>query len=175
MNIFKCDSRCCTLKSIKYKQSKYEFDRVYYSNQKAGVVVYDPASTKILLVQSRGHLWGPPKGTLAFDETYKECAVREVLEETGLIIKPESLVKSALLSTSSQYFYFEMPECEVYVQSHLSENDANGLGWIKLACLAKLVNTGSICLSRHCQLAIKRLLGISFDPPIFTVVNRRKK
>ena len=176
MPIFQCSKKCCTLKNSKYINEKEDlFEKIYYSNSKAGVVIFDPKSSKVLLVQSRGHLWGPPKGTLLFGETKKECAVREVKEETGLTISADSFSAAATLSNKAIYFYMEMSECDVYVQNHLPGNDANGIGWVNLSCLKDFVKNGNICLSKHCQIALKRLLNVTFEHPLFTLVQRSKK
>jgi 8-oxo-dGTP pyrophosphatase MutT (NUDIX family) len=54
--------------------------------KKAGSFVYTSKKQKILLVQSRGQMWGPPKGSIQPNEEPLECAIREVKEETGLDI-----------------------------------------------------------------------------------------
>lgn len=53
-----------------------------------GAILLDPTKEKCLLV--RGYRkdagWGFPRGKLSKDETDAQCAIREVLEETGLDI-----------------------------------------------------------------------------------------
>jgi 8-oxo-dGTP diphosphatase len=60
-----------------------------------GAVVID--GTKVLLVR-RGHeplkgQWSLPGGALELGETLQQGIVREVLEETGLIVVPERIVE----------------------------------------------------------------------------------
>jgi 8-oxo-dGTP diphosphatase len=47
---------------------------------------------RVLAVRRRdNHHWEPPGGVLELDETIQDGLVREVLEETGLLIEPEAL------------------------------------------------------------------------------------
>ena len=56
-----------------------------------GVVVRD--DERVLMIQRADDgRWVPPGGVLELSETPEECAVREVLEETGVEVKPERLV-----------------------------------------------------------------------------------
>ena len=80
MQTEQCQDNCCQIKINPYKNTKHYFGK----GKKAGVFIYDPVQKKILIVQSRGHLWGAPKGSLNVGETIKECAIREVKEETNL-------------------------------------------------------------------------------------------
>ncbi len=59
-----------------------------------GAILLDPEMRKCLLVKGyqKGSGWGFPKGKLSLNETDEECAIREVLEETGYDIS-EKLVQ----------------------------------------------------------------------------------
>eukprot|EP00889_Picochlorum_renovo_P004602 jgi/Picre1/31632/NNA_006983.t1 len=59
-----------------------------------GAILLDPKMKKCLLVRGfkEGSGWGFPKGKLSLNETDEECAIREVLEETGFDIT-DKLVK----------------------------------------------------------------------------------
>ena len=129
---------------------------------KAGMFLYDPKSKKVLLVQSRGHLWGLPKGTLNNDESFPACAVREVREETGLNISEEKLDRSVSIKGRARYYYIEMEECKVCVQLEDKDNDANAVGWVNIDCLKELIKTGQIELNKHCIYVFLKFLGISF-------------
>src|SRR5665213_417667 len=66
------------------------------NNPRVGVGVLLVENDKLLLGKrknSHGNgTWAPPGGHLEFGESFEECAIREVLEETGLNIKnPEFL------------------------------------------------------------------------------------
>ena len=177
MMTFVCPNTCCTLKIVPYTNTCNQDDSrsFYRCAGKAGVVLHDITKDKILLVQSRGHLWGPPKGTLQYGESHRMCAVREVKEETGMKIDQKSFTRAVNLPNRVVYFYMNTSETNVSVQEHISGNDANGVGWIKLDCLQQCVENGNISLSKHCQIVLKRLLDRTFVHPVFTQVTRKKK
>jgi hypothetical protein len=57
-----CNNGCCEIKIKLYKEADYMIKN-FKSKKKAGVFIYDPNTKKILIVQSRGNLWGSPKGS----------------------------------------------------------------------------------------------------------------
>jgi len=160
MSKYRCVSGCCILNINPYTYSK-TFNPLRRRN-KAGVFIYDPKEDKTLLVQSRGHLWGPPKGTMEQGEAELACAVREVKEETGLNVNHADFSDSITIHCKSTYYYLEMSCCDVEVQSHIVDNDANGIGWIKTSCLEKGVQNGDILLSKHCIHVFKKFRNKTF-------------
>jgi 8-oxo-dGTP pyrophosphatase MutT (NUDIX family) len=52
----------------------------------ARCVLRDEAGQVLLIKRSDNGLWGFPAGTMELNETVRDCAVREVLEETGLVV-----------------------------------------------------------------------------------------
>ena len=158
---FKCFNDCCNLSIKPYSKKPFFFDR-RNRRQKAGVFIYDPSKNKVLLIQSRGNLWGPPKGTLDKDETYNKCAVREVKEETGLDVTESQFMYSISIRNKAVYFFIQSEECDVSVQDHIYGNDANGIGWVKIECLNELVKNGKISLNSHCKIAFQRFLNVAF-------------
>lgn len=58
----------------------------------AGVSVIIYHKEKILLIERKDNgLWGMPAGSIEINEAPVEAAIREVMEETGLIIEKEEL------------------------------------------------------------------------------------
>ncbi len=65
---------------------KYVGHQKIILNAAGGIIVKD---NKILLQKrSDNNAWGLPGGMLEVNETYLEAAIREIKEETGLIVKP---------------------------------------------------------------------------------------
>jgi 8-oxo-dGTP pyrophosphatase MutT (NUDIX family) len=67
----------------------------------AGGVLARPcnASTEVLLIKRKG-FWDLPKGKMEDGESYEECAVREVEEETGV---KDPVIDSFLCQTYHEY------------------------------------------------------------------------
>ena len=159
---YSCSQECCILNVEPYTPTRRQNYHSSKKRQKAGVFIYDPILSKALLVQSRGHLWGPPKGTKDDNETDEECAIREVSEETGINLKRTKLGRHIKIRNRATYFYTEMPACDVNVQKHIRGNDANGIAWIKTDCLLKLIQSGKITLNQHCRFAFQKFLDIKY-------------
>ena len=171
METHTCPNGCCTLEVQQYhRRGRYGGTQ----NRKAGVFIYDPETTRVLLVQSRGHLWGIPKGTIKYGESDRQCAVRELKEETGIVVSQEDFTRALRINHCALYFYMEMPEEAVSVQNNVPNNDANGVGWIKLDCLQACVENGNMSLNHHCQVVLNRFVQRDLTNPGFTVVRRRK-
>ena len=156
-----CNNGCC-----KYEVKTYEKDIFTPRNKKkAGVFIHDAANNKILLVQSRGNLWGPPKGSVEHTETIINCARREVLEETGITLTINDISESNCFTfNDSHYFYCDMIEAAVTLETPMlsdGKNDASGIGWFKINCLQDLINTDKIQVNYHCKLLFEYFLKIS--------------
>ncbi len=174
METFNCPDGCCTIKVMPYEVPKDPFEKVRRSRRKSGVFIYDPKTDKVLLIQSRGHLWGPPKGTLHYGESERQCAIREVKEETGLDISDDDFTKAAKIRNRAIYFYLEMDECDVDIQDHIIDNDANGIGWIKTDCLEKCIEDGYISLSQHCRIVFAKFQERFFPHSTFILVESKR-
>tara|TARA_B110000211_G_C14030095_1_gene531722 strand:- start:200 stop:682 length:483 start_codon:yes stop_codon:yes gene_type:complete len=160
MKILKCQKYCCVIKVKPYiPQKKYYINK---NKKKAGVFFIDNKTNKILLVQSRGNLWGPPKGSLNIKESVKECALREVFEETGIVIKKEDLNEYTIVKGNSTYFLMEIDENEVFIQKNMNENinDANGITWININCLNKEILLRNMNITCHCKILLNKYFSI---------------
>ena len=156
--IYTCEKNCCQIKTSVPNNVKFFHNR---TNKKAGVFIYDPEEDRVLLVQSQGLLWGPPKGTLEeqLGENICECAIREVKEETGLTIDPNELTRIMKIKNRITYYYCERKATDVEIQK-IEGNDANGITWIKVDCLIDYVKKKRMFLNKHCEITMKRFLNI---------------
>lgn len=60
-----------------------------------GVLIFNTSNQILLGKRKNAHgaaSWGPPGGHLEFGEHLEECVIREVYEETGLIIKDPTFI-----------------------------------------------------------------------------------
>lgn len=75
----------------------------------ARAVIYNPKTKQILLVKNKGaNFWYAPGGGWEYEhETIKQCAMREVLEETGLNVKIQRLLYMQEFHEAPQTIFFE--------------------------------------------------------------------
>ena len=170
-----CPKGCCLIEFSEDSPATHHLRRGYC--QKAGVFIYDPDQDRVLLVQSRGYLWGPPKGTveLAIQETSAQCAIRETREETGLTLSTDEFQRAINVKNRAIYYYVERPTCPVHIQKDVPDNDVNGITWIRLACLEECIADGNIVLNGHCRVVFKRFMGRDFPPSEFIRVQSSRK
>lgn len=165
-----CKKGCCTYLLTPYHHNYSSFingrSNININKiRKAGSFIYDSSKDKVLLVQSRGQMWGPPKGSLQENESLLECAIREVKEETGLDVDEKSFSGSTIIRSKAQYYITDMDEKKVSLQNHIQDNDANGIGWFNVDCINELVKDGRISINQHCRILIKKIFekDISFN------------
>lgn len=93
-------------------------------------VVFDSSRRVLAIQRADDHRWVPPGGVLEFDETPEQGVIREVFEETGLVVKPETLVgvyKNMRLNVVSLAF-----RCHVVSGVARTTDEARQVKWLTL-------------------------------------------
>lgn len=168
-----CVEKCCTIYTREYIDNQI-FEQKF---TRGGAFIYDPLQKKILLVQSKGLYWGCPKGSSFETESLRDCAIREVKEETGmdLSLYPVSITyfiveeNGKLNCVKDQdyrdekilgmYYYIEMNSLSSNAKLQENDNTTNGLAWIKLNCLKKMIQEKHLKINHHTRLLCKTILG----------------
>lgn len=141
-----CQNQCCVIHYRSYSGS-LDF-RHKYNRPKAGVFLHDDAHHRILVVQSRGMKWGPPKGTVELtDSTLEECALRELYEETGIRLSESLLTRPIQINRATYYDVSVDHSDEISVR----DCDISGYTWIRTSCIRELD------LNSHCKQLLKSL------------------
>jgi len=164
-----CKNGCCTYEIRPYDRCEFTPRNKY----KAGVFIFDKNLNKILLVQSRGNLWGSPKGSIESNESIIECAQREVFEETGISITHSRGASdpvhgsisdsSKFIFNNSHYFYCNLSQCPISLDTPMISNDINdasGIGWFSIPCLLNLIESEQIQINFHCKLLLEYFLKV---------------
>jgi ADP-ribose pyrophosphatase YjhB (NUDIX family) len=156
-----CLKHCCKLHIEPYIEPPH-LSFKHRNKKKAGVFIYDSDKNSILIVQSRGNLWGFPKGTFEKGEDSKTCALRELQEETGIILNSVDESAVICLYGSAYYYFVNMKETDVYVQNNMIiKNDVNGIGWIRIECLIDMIKVKKIVLNSHAKKCLFKFLNIN--------------
>lgn len=179
-----CHNKCCEIITQPFKWLNEEDwneatkNSPPSTNQKAGICLIDKTSKnkknhKILLIQSAGNLWGPPKGSSYFGESFEKTAKRELKEETGIDITKLNLSldnsKSRRIDSTIYYFIeINMTTCGDINQNLYEDiNDASGYTWINPYCINSLRNNnnkyGIRALTYHTILLFETIFNIRFD------------
>ncbi len=131
----KCNRNCnCILKKIKHCEDDAHVQYKYSPRKKAGVVMTAKEFGKFLIVQSRGRLWGVPKGGMEAGETPKECAFREFREETGVVADLRKFDISTELTVNAGKYFCIHNQIQHKVCLN-DEFDSTGVGWVTRQCM----------------------------------------
>lgn len=133
MNTIVCNKGCCFLK-IFSKSKTRKLDTYPFEKRKAGVIVI--CNNKILLTQSYNNIWGIPKGQMEpFDKNTKECAERELKEETGLDILLHDTDLYRVIFGNYYIYKISIQNMDKVNLDNLVNLDASGIGWVDLNCV----------------------------------------
>lgn len=102
----------------------------------AGGILIDIISNKLLLVKGPTK-WSLPKGHLEIGETYNQCAMREIKEETNIDIM---INRYDTYVRINNYIYYVKYVCDSYLLDiHPNDiNEISDIGWFSLDDIKKM-------------------------------------
>jgi len=192
----KCTNKCCLFKSIISNkiytdlQKNNIIDKLFYQyhrslfinwsdemwaewrkthNQtKAGVIIYDAKTSRILIIRSYYKKFGFPKGSIENDEDMKNAAIRELKEETGIILNTLHLKECInICNQSGNYFLCDFNTLDdndkkkinqytcIFINEFMDSFEVDTIIWIKLECLKKMLLLKKIDINIHCRVLIE--------------------
>jgi mRNA-decapping enzyme subunit 2 len=108
---------------------------------RSGCIILNKNNREILCVKNRlSNTWGFPKGHKELKESIRECALRELLEESGYVLDSGALDTAKLITyknRSRTYFFFmvsvESLELLHKKQDHIIDTkEISGVAWLSL-------------------------------------------
>lgn len=158
-----CFRKCCKLNLI---NSTNELDDNFDLNKDhfgAGVCVITPDG--VLISQAHHLFWGFPKGIIENDESLLQCAIRELKEETGLVVSSCQLNKFVfsfryrdINRKVTIFFLISKQTIDIDKTKHIY-SDSTGYGFIQPICFLELYYSGLIKINYFTRILIKLLFG----------------
>jgi 8-oxo-dGTP diphosphatase len=93
----------------------------------AAAVVNDDGRLLAIRRRDNGH-WEPPGGVLELEETIEDGLVREIYEETGLMVKPERL--TGVYKNMNRGIVALVFRCSVVAGAQTSTAEAAEVAWL---------------------------------------------
>lgn len=155
-----CPLTCCRIFKRPYRpQSKETYKN--YRRPKAGAFFYDPFENRVLLVQSHAEKWGPPKGSMeeCDDGSPEQCAIREIKEETNLLMTRDSLGSPAFIIDKTIYYYIQFDSTIPIITRGLAP-DITGIAWMKVPCIEQMFRDGTLDINSHCKRCLAKFLHL---------------
>lgn len=140
-----------------------------------GAVVYQLGAslsdTKILLIkQNEGSpQWGIPKGKMNSGESQEECAIREVFEETGIVISLGKKLQSVCLLTKRQIktviAFYGKQVCKTKPDHNNPNSEVCAAKWFRMDSLPPIQDYQSPLIMEATEFFKKELgIGIKINP-----------
>lgn len=152
--MIKCTNKCCTL--MEWYNEPITFLTKRKTWLKAGIIL--ETNDLILIVKSAGYKWGFPKGTIDKTETSLQCALRELQEETSVVLTEKDLnpISKIILHQTTYYKCTTTIPIKLNVEkiSNIPCNDSTGVGWINKKCLSCMIKNKKISTTSHLELYI---------------------
>lgn len=129
---------------------------VRHKNVSCGAVTWRIKEERLeilLIKQVKGNCdWGLPKGRLKEDETFEECARREVFEETGVVINLEKQLVGINFGAKKYVFFVAEPVGNCVINKQHPDNETADAQWVDISTKPSL--------TYHSQLALFRAFDV---------------
>jgi len=111
----------------------------YSTTKRCGIIFID--NDKYLVVQGNSGIWSFPKGRVNENENDINCALREVLEETGVKLEEKDIIYCNKIKIDYN-IYFILPTSIEYIkgikQEHTDKYEVIDIQWLSLKELKEL-------------------------------------
>jgi ADP-ribose pyrophosphatase YjhB (NUDIX family) len=113
---------------------------------RCGAIILSPAMDKVLMIQPYGAKgWQFPRGKLNAEETHKEAAAREVMEECGVdvrdLLREDRFIEKRIDGTLHKLF-IAFPMAETVATSIKCKKEIAAIKWISISDLPCTAETG---------------------------------
>lgn len=105
---------------------------------RCGAILFNQDMNKIILVENNYlykekniSVWGLPKGILESNETFNECAMREIYEETGIKISLRRNIPYIKMN-GNYYFPIKIDDNEIYKLESRDKKEIRGVRWFSI-------------------------------------------
>lgn len=134
-------------RDVRYKDHHNKLRYICGTKQnKVAMIVHDLTKEYILLVKSYGGDWSFPKGSMSdFDESHRHSAIRELHEETGLIVNVDDLtlindrINIKKIRTVASVYSFEMNKDDFDISQEI-DLEISDIGWFKVSEIPEKLN-----------------------------------
>lgn len=141
----------------------------------AGIFIYDESKNSVLLVQTWGIKWGPPKGHCdSVHETYKECAIRETKEESGIEFTETQFEKSVRLYRYK--IYYSKVSQDDYKTFNGLDKEITAIQWFSIDDLVNRIISGDMDMNMVGLISFEYFLRWKkLRPPTFRFFEKKKR
>jgi 8-oxo-dGTP pyrophosphatase MutT (NUDIX family) len=141
---------------------KEMYDHGPNKKQKAGVILLIDKVNVVMIQNHISGLIGHPKGAIEANETPKQAAVRELKEETALVVSEDQLVEKEIIAGSHIYYPYNITY-EALNDIKLNVVECNAFIKYEINKLMKVVcATDHLC--EKCQKDGKKIHKFSISP-----------
>lgn len=123
-----------------------------FSSTSCGTVTWRIAdgTIQILLIKQRNsdRDWGLPKGKMRSNESYSDCALRETLEETGVVVELHQQLQSISVGAKRYIFFVAKPVGSCDIDQTHPDNETANAAWVDITSCPNLTYHSQVGIAR---------------------------